>query len=240
MQLAILVTNTDESAFAQKHPKDGEKFTALVHSVRPHWSCASFSVKDGVFPESLDAFDGVIVTGSPASVHDDEPWIRQLLDTIREIVDRGIPLFGACFGHQAIALALGGRVARNPGGWVFGLTRADIVGRAPWIEPLGNRLAQYGAHVEQVTEPPEGARVLIGSAACPVGGFAIADRVYTTQNHPEMTPEFIAALVEEYAGKLPADVVERARESLSQEADYREFAESIARFFEQAAAVSAG
>jgi hypothetical protein len=102
------------------------------------------------------------------------------------------------------------------------------------MEPLGGDLAQYGAHIEQVTRLPEGARVLIGSAACPAGGFSIGNRVYTTQNHPEMTPDFIAALVEEYAEKLPADVIEKARASLSEEADYREFAESIARFFEQA------
>jgi GMP synthase-like glutamine amidotransferase len=234
MHLAILMTNTDESAFAQRHPKDGEKFTALIHSVRPDWTCDVFSVKDGVFPDDLSAFDGVIVTGSPASVHDGEPWIDRLLETIRDIVKRQIPLFGACFGHQAIALALGGKVEKNPGGWVFGLTKADVVDPAPWMEPLGEGLAQYGAHIEQVTELPECARVLIGSAACPASGFAIADRVYTTQNHPEMSPDFIAALVEEYAEKLPSGVIEAARASLAEKADYREFAESIARFFEQA------
>lgn len=236
MHLAILMTNTDESAFAQAHPKDGEKFAALIHAVRPDWTCEVFAVKDGVFPENLSGFDGVMVTGSPASVHDGEPWVARLLDLIREIVAAGIPLFGACFGHQAIALALGGRVETNPGGWVFGLATADVVDHAPWMEPLGPVLRQYGAHIEQVTEPPAEARVLIGSAACPVGGFAIGNSVYTTQNHPEMAPEFIAALVEEYAEILPADVVENARASLADKADYETFAETVARFFEQAVA----
>ncbi len=234
MHLAILMTNTDESAFAQAHPKDGEKFAALINAVRPDWSCDVFSVKDGVFPDDLAAFEGVMVTGSPASVHDDEPWIGRLLDLIREIVATGVPLFGACFGHQAIAMALGGKVETNPGGWIFGLTRADVVDPAPWMTPLGPQLAQYGAHIEQVTEPPAGARILIGSAACPVGGFAIGGRVYTTQNHPEMSADFAAALIEEYAGKLPEEVVGQARASLSARADYEEFAETVARFFEQA------
>jgi GMP synthase-like glutamine amidotransferase len=234
VHLAILMTNTDESAFAQRHPKDGEKFTALIQSARPDWTCEVFPVKDGVFPENLSAFDGVVITGSPASVHDGEAWIDRLLETVRTIVDRKIPLFGACFGHQAIAVALGGKVEKNPGGWVFGLTTADVVDPAPWMQPLGGKLAQYGAHIEQVTQLPEGARVLIGSASCPAGGFTIGDRVYTTQNHPEMTPDFIAALVDEYAEKLPADVTERARASLASEADYLDFAETIARFFEQA------
>ncbi|MAS06515.1 MAG: glutamine amidotransferase [Ahrensia sp.] len=240
MHLAILMTNTDESTFAQAHPKDGEKFTALIHAARPDWSCEVFAVKDGVFPEDLSSFDGVMITGSPASVHDGEPWIDRLLELIREIVAAGTPLFGACFGHQAIALALGGKVETNPDGWVFGLTKSDIVDPAPWMAPLGPDLAQYGAHIEQVTEVPANARVLIGSAACPVGGFAIGDRVYTTQNHPEMSSDFVAALIEEYAGKLPEDVVAQARASLSDPADYENFAETIARFFEQATASPAG
>lgn len=235
MRLAILMTNTDESAFAQRHPKDGDKFAALIHSARPDWTCDVFSVKDGVFPDDLSAFDGIIVTGSPASVHDDDAWVERLLGTIRDIVAREIPIFGACFGHQAIALALGGKVEKNPKGWVFGLTKSDIIDPAPWMAPLGATLAQYGAHIEQVTELPVDARILIGSSACPVGGFAIADRVYTTQNHPEMTSDFIAALVDEYADKLPGEVVHQARTSLTEKADYEAFAESIARFFEQAA-----
>jgi GMP synthase-like glutamine amidotransferase len=238
VHLAILMTNTDESAFAQAHPKDGEKFAALIHSARPDWRCETYSVKDGVFPDDLAAFDGFIITGSPASVHDGADWIDRLLATIREIVSRKIPLFGACFGHQAIALALGGKVEHNPGGWVFGLTRSDVMDRPAWMEPVGDQIAQYGAHIEQVTDLPEGARVLLASAACPVGGFAIGNRVFTTQNHPEMSSDFVAALIEEYAGKLPKDVVTQARASLSDRADYQNFAETIARFFEQATAFS--
>lgn len=234
MHLAILMTNTDESAFAQRHPKDGEKFAALIHSVRPDWTLDVFPVKDGVFPENVTAFDGIMITGSPASVNEDAPWVARLLDVIRDLVARHVPLFGACFGHQAIAMALGGRVESNPGGWVFGLAKADVVGGAPWTDPLQGSLAQYGAHNEQVTKAPDEARLLFSSPACPLGGFAIGDHVYTTQNHPEMTPDFVSALVEEYDGKLPADVTERARASLAEEADYAAFAETVARFFEHA------
>ena len=58
MHLAVLMTNTDESDFAQRHPKDGEKFKALIQSVRPDWTVSSFHVKDGVFPDDILAFDG--------------------------------------------------------------------------------------------------------------------------------------------------------------------------------------
>ena len=110
MQIAILMTNTDESDFAQERPKDGEKWTNLLAPLRPDWEFPVYSVKDGEFPDDVSGFDGVIVTGSPASVHDGEPWINRLLEMIRESVSVSVPVFGACFGHQAVSVALGGRV----------------------------------------------------------------------------------------------------------------------------------
>ncbi len=232
MRIAVLMTNTDETDFAQKHPKDGEKFTSLIKTVRPDWDMDIYSTKDGVFPEDITAFDGVLITGSPASVHEDSVWVPRLLKQIRVAYDANVPMFGACFGHQAIALALGGTVTRNPNGWAFGLLEMQVTKRAPWYDGP-TTLLQYGAHVEQVTQLPDGAEAIFSTEGCPVAGFVLADRVYATQNHPEMTPEFIAALVEEYADKLDADVVERAQHSLDRIADRDVFARSIVRFFEQ-------
>ena len=236
MRLALLMTNTDESDFAQAHPKDGEKFTRLIQSVRPAWQVTSYSVKDGVFPTGITAYDGVMISGSPASVHDTDTWVGQLLDLIRDIYAKGIPIFGACFGHQAIAMALGGRVGPNPNGWVFGLTHADIVHKTSWMQDLPATLKQYGAHIEQVLEMPKSAVVILANNTCPVAGFHIGNTVYTTQNHPEMTPEFMAALVAEYAPKLPADLAATAKASLADNADTSVYANSIARFFENAIA----
>jgi GMP synthase-like glutamine amidotransferase len=127
MHLAVLVTNTDENVFVQAHPKDGEKFSAMLGQVRRDWSFTVFSVKDGVFPGRPARFDGLILPGSPASVHDPAPWVARLLGLIREADAHGVAMFGACFGHQAIALALGGEVSRNPDGWVHGLTRSRLL-----------------------------------------------------------------------------------------------------------------
>lgn len=225
MHIAILMANTDESDFAQRHPKDGEKFTRLLAPLRPDWRFSVFSVKDGEFPGDLSGIDGFIITGSPASVHDTDPWVDRLMQLIRDIRRNDQPMFGACFGHQAIAKALGGKVETNPGGWVFGLAETTLEG-----QPI--RL--YAAHVEQVTALPPGAQVLGGNAECPVGAYRIGDHVLTTQYHPEITPEFAAALVEEYADKLPPKVAATAQASLAQQADRDRIAARIVAFFEQA------
>ncbi|HQY43278.1 MAG TPA: type 1 glutamine amidotransferase [Paracoccaceae bacterium] len=221
------MTNTDESDFSQSHPKDGEKFTTMIQSVRPDWKVSVFAVKDGHFPTDDSGFDGWLITGSPASVHDNEDWITDLKDFIRRLEANRKPLFGACFGHQAIAEALGGTVGWNPGGWVFGLVETEMEGRP---------IRLYAAHIQQVLTLPATARSTGGNVECPIGGFAVGDHILTTQYHPEMSHDFISALVEEYADDMPAAVIEQARADLARyQADGARAAERIANFFERAA-----
>lgn len=234
MHLAILMTNTDESAFAQRHPKDGAKFTDLIQLARPGWTTEVFAVKDGMFPNDMARFDGAMITGSPASAREDAPWTLRLLDLIRELHAQQTPLFGACFGHQAIALALGGTVGGNPEGWVHGLTCNDVQGHESWTEHLPAQVKLYASHKEQVTALPQGARNLATSAQCLTSGFAIDRHIYTTQHHPEMEPGFVAALTEEMEPELGPEIVAQAQASMKNRADQQAFAESIARFFEQA------
>ena len=233
MHIAVLVTNTDRSEFAAGHPGDGEKFTAMLHGVRPDWQVSTFDLTLGEHPASLLGFDGAILGGSPASVNDSDAWIAQLGPLIRGIVAEGVPLFGACFGHQAIARALGGHVAHNPGGWVLGVTQTVIADLAPWMAGPTGALRVNAAHTEQVVALPSGARVLAGTADCPVGIYAIGTRVFATQYHPEMTDGFLAAVVEEFGPHLGAQVFGAARASLSPPADTARFVAWIVGFFEQ-------
>lgn len=236
MKIAILMTNTDETAFAQKHPKDGEKFSDMIALVRPDWGCTVFSVKDGEFPDDLFAFDGAILTGSPASVGDDDPWIGQLMDLIRDAHDRKFPMFGACFGHQAICVALGGTLGRNPKGWGHGVLRNWGVAPVPWGRQMGE-FYLYGSHIEQITEPPKGAMVVTASESCDVGGIVFGNHIFTTQHHPEMTHDFITALVDELAGYVGPDATRYARTQLAaHRVDMRLYSGEIARFFEHATA----
>ena len=125
MHLAILITNTDDSAFARARPDDAQKFRDLIAPLRPDWQLTAFSVTKGNFPEDLGGFDGAIIGGSPASVLDDHAWMVPLMALIRDAHVRKLPLYGACFGHQAIALALGGKVAKRAGGLIMALVQTN-------------------------------------------------------------------------------------------------------------------
>ncbi|MGR3760393.1 type 1 glutamine amidotransferase [Roseobacteraceae bacterium NS-SX3] len=232
MHLAILVTNTDDSVFAAAHPRDGEKFTRLIHMARPRWRCSAFEIKDGEFPKDIAAFDGALITGSPASARSGLPWIAPLLELIRGMHRRRQPLFGACFGHQAIALALGGAIGRNPDGWVHGLTRNRRLHDLPWTGGLPEEVKLYGSHSECVTALPPAAIQTAESGGL-VSGFAIGRHIWTTQHHPEMSHGFITALTEEMRETLGPEAHAQALASLEEKSDQAAFAEALARFVEQ-------
>lgn len=233
--VAILLTNNDTAAFAARYPNDGQKVADLLRPLRPQWTYEVVAVRNGVLPASATAYDGYVITGSPASVNDPGlPWVEPLLAFIRDVHAARRPLIGLCFGHQAIAKALGGAVRRHPGGWGLGTAPTEWHAQECWMVPARARLQLLAAHNEQVHVPPPGARVIGGSAFCPVGAMQLGGHVLTTQFHPEMTVPFMQDLLGFLDDKLDAATLARARESLEVPVESEVFAQWMVQFIEQA------
>jgi GMP synthase-like glutamine amidotransferase len=235
LRIAVLLTNNDNSAFAAHFPNDGQKVLQLLQPLRPDWSFEVVSVKDGRLPASPADFDGYVITGSPASVNDDSlPWVGPLLDFIRAVDEARLPLIGLCFGHQAVARALGGQVARNAAGWGLGTAPTLWQAERPWMQPAQSTTTLMAAHNEQVTRMPEVAECLGGSDFCPIGSMQIGQHIWTTQFHPEMPRVFMQALLGYLADKLDTDTMARAHASLANAVDVPLFGQWMAQFFEHA------
>lgn len=235
LHIAVLLTNDDSSAFAARFPNDGLKVVQLLQPLRPSWTFEVVPVKDGVLPAGPQAFDGYVITGSPASVNNDSlPWVGALLAFIREVHAARQPLIGLCFGHQAVARALGGQVARHAAGWGLGTATTHWPQARPWMRPAQSTTTLMAAHNEQVTRMPEGAECLGGSDFCPIGSMQIGQHIWTTQYHPEMPLVFMQALLGYLADKLDAATLARAHASLAQAADVPLFGQWMVQFFEHA------
>lgn len=163
----------------------------------------TYPVVDNIFPDSVESADGWLITGSRYSVNDPDPWIGKLIALIREIKASGRPMVGICFGHQAIAKALGGAVGENPGGW--------IAGASEYRTPEGERDRTLLAwHKEQILTLPGEAEIVSGSSACPYAVLRYGDVALTCQAHPEFTADFIRGLVETRGQSLTDGIRNRA------------------------------
>lgn len=79
-----------------------EYFAGLGLDVDVRWAV------NGEFPESIDDYDGIFFSGSPAGPWEPLPWITAEIDVVREAARRRIPVLGTCFGSQVLAYALCG------------------------------------------------------------------------------------------------------------------------------------
>src|SRR5438270_8428691 len=141
---------------------------------------------------------GIILSGGPSSVMwDDSPRAPQ------HFFDRGLPILGICYGQQAMAHQLGGRVA--PGeNREFGRAFIEIIDDSALFDGLwskGESHQVWMSHGDRVEQLPDGFKIVARSEGAP---YAIATdesrRFYSTMFHPEVvhTPD---------GGKLLANFV---------------------------------
>jgi GMP synthase-like glutamine amidotransferase len=129
---------------------------------------------------SLDGYDVFVILGSKSAVYDkevEEAWFGRELELIGEAVERGIPIFGICFGAQALCLYHGGVVERSPQpeiGWYDVDAHNDSgIASGPWFE----------FHFDHCTLP-ENAQLWATSPRA-VQAFAVGKNV-GVQFHPEI------------------------------------------------------
>lgn len=141
-------------------------------------------------PRSVDGFSGMVLMGGPMSVNDDLPWIRPLLNLIREAIAADIPVLGHCLGGQLISKALAGTVTLNSVkeiGWgEVSVSRNDIAEH--WFGDLENFNA-FHWHGETFSLPTNAVRLLT-SNYCENQAYAIGKHL-AFQCHVEMTPEMV-------------------------------------------------
>ncbi|MCX6433417.1 MAG: glutamine-hydrolyzing GMP synthase [Actinobacteria bacterium] len=123
----------------------------------------------------------VILSGGPSSVYaPGAPYLDPAL------FDTGIPVFGICYGFQAMAQALGGTVART-GLSEFGRTPLRITDPGVLFADLPTELNVWMSHGDSVAKAPAGFQVAAMSDGAPVAAFVDADRrLAGVQFHPEV------------------------------------------------------
>src|ERR671931_1652474 len=121
---------------------------------------------------------GLVLSGGPASVYEEgAPKLRP------ELLSLGLPVLGICYGMQAMALELGGRVDGAEVG-EFGRTELRITGPGRLLGGLPAEQSCWMSHRDTVFAPPPGFEALASSTASPVAALESQERgIYGIQFH---------------------------------------------------------
>lgn len=173
--------------------------------------------------EEIKAHDplALVLSGGPASVYAEG---APQLDP--ELFELDLPVFGICYGFQAMAQALGGTVAQT-GTREYGRTELKVVGGElhsglPPVQPV------WMSHGDAVTSAPDGFAVVASSAGAPVAAFEnVGRRLAGVQYHPEVmhTPhgqQILNRFLHDFAGigaewtpaNIASALVEQVREKI--------------------------
>jgi GMP synthase (glutamine-hydrolysing) len=133
---------------------------------------------------------GVILSGSHASIYE------ETTDKAPQVVfELGVPVLGICYGMQAMAQQLGGKVEAGHTR-EFGSAQIRARGHTRLFDGIQDCATPEGhgmldvwmSHGDKVTELPPGFSVMASNEACPIAGMADESRkFYAVQFHPEVT-----------------------------------------------------
>ena len=219
IRLGILQTNHDKTVeVGDAFPDDAHRFRDMFDAQEDRFTYRVYMTIGGELPKTLEEQDAFMITGSPLSVLDRHVFSDDLTSFIRQCDAAKKPLMGACFGHQAIALALGGKVERSSQGYNVGIENTRFCARRSYMAPDVTELPMYMFHEDAVTALPDGCDLLGSSDKCEIASFAKDDHILTTQSHPEFSVEFMSAVLRYTEDKIPTEARQSAWDSLQKEA----------------------
>ena len=193
---------------------------------------AAWHVEEMEFPASVHDADGWLITGSRHGAYEDHPFIPPLEQFIRDAFGAGLPVVGICFGHQIMAQAMGGKVAKFSGGWAVGAQQYQIEGQQVTLNAW---------HQDQVITPPKGAQTIGRNAFCAHAALAYGTQGYSVQPHPEFDDAFIQGLIDTRGrGVVPDALLQAASATQGGVRHTHLVAKRIAAHFKQFATAPSG
>jgi len=146
--------------------------------------------------ENLKGAKGIIFSGGPMSVYDEQaPKFN------KAILNMDIPKLGICYGHQLIAASLGGKVV--PGEVKeYGIANLKITNKeSQLLKDIPAKSRAWMSHGDHVSKLPSGFKTIASTSDCEFAAVENAvQKIYGIQFHPEVThSEFGEKVLDNFA-----------------------------------------
>lgn len=213
MRINILLCDTFPGRLPDYIPSYESLFFDLFDTVGLHPDYRIYQTWQGELPVEINRDELYLIPGSLASAYDDEPWIVALVQWIKQAYASGAKLMGVCFGHQAIARALGGEVRPYPGGVGVGIRSSCVLDEPMQQFFKGSQMSLLYSHYDQVSTLPADAVLCATSDFCKIESYRIGHQVVTFQGHPEFTVAYSRHLLTNCSDDLDESVRQAALKS---------------------------
>lgn len=235
MKIAILDCDRVDADLVASY---GEYSAMFIKQLQPLDETLEFTVFDALnqqLPPADAQFAGYIITGSRHNAYDDDPWILSLLDWFEQAYARSAKIAGICFGHQLIARAFGGTVAKSPKGWGLGSSEVNLSRSPKWVTDIPQHVCLWVSHQDQVLECPSELEVIAGNDFCPYFMLAKDRQIFTVQGHPEFERGYTQELAIKQRADLTDEQWQQVEVSLQQRVDAQPVLQWILALFAQSA-----
>ncbi|NBA93918.1 amidotransferase [Pseudomonas sp. R5(2019)] len=230
LRICILETDVLRPELVEQYQGYGRMFEQLFARQPIAAEFSTYNVMSGDYPADDLKFDAYLVTGSKADSFGSDPWIQTLKTYLLKRYELGDKLIGVCFGHQLLALLLGGKTERAIQGWGVGTHRYTLAEQTPWMTPAVEDLTLLISHQDQVTALPANATVIASSDFCQYAAYHINHQVLCFQGHPEFIHDYSRALLDLRQQHLGEQVYQKGVASLDQQHHGVTVAEWMMRF----------
>ena len=161
----------------------GQYNQLIARRVREHnVFCEVLPISQTPSIDALKEYNGIIFTGGPASVYeDDAPTVDH------EIFDIGVPVLGICYGAQLMAHLLGGKV-QKASKREYGKMDVEMIAQSRLFVGIGRKTSCLMTHTDYISDIPKDFCAVAKTETCPVAAMACEDKkLYGLQFHPEVT-----------------------------------------------------
>ena len=133
-------------------------------------------------PEITADIKGVILSGSPHSVRQENP-LNPNLDGIKG----KLPLLGICYGAQLLAHFYGGEVGKSNSREYGRANLSFVEDNNPLFKDISNESQVWMSHADTILKVPESYNIIASTHDVKVAGFAINnEQTWGIQFHPEV------------------------------------------------------